>query len=337
MMTSSKNRTRRSGHSFWQGRKCVVTGGAGFIGSHLVGELVRIGARVTVVDDLSTGKRANLDGARGVRLVHADINGAGVMRRTLAGADTVFHLAAVASVQRSIEDSAGTHEVNVTGTLKVFAEAVKACVRKVVYASSAAVYGDADASSPIGEGDERKTLSFYAEHKAINERYARLCGDLYGLKTAGLRFFNVYGPRQDPSSPYSGVISIFAAKMAAGEPPVVFGDGGQTRDFVFASDAVQRLLLAGRLERSTGRVYNVAMGRPMSVNQLAACMATVMGCKLKPIHRPARPGDIRRSRASIRRIVRELGYRPLVRIEAGLEVTARWSQAQFAGAKYNQV
>ncbi|MBP9733232.1 MAG: NAD-dependent epimerase/dehydratase family protein [Candidatus Omnitrophica bacterium] len=333
MKRLSENILQGSAARFWRGRKCVVTGGAGFIGSHLVCELVRLGARVTVVDDLSTGKRSNLAGAPGVRLIRADINGSGVMQKALAGSDTVFHLAAVASVQQSIEDPIGTHEVNATGALRVFAEAAKAGARKVVYASSAAVYGDADASRPLREEDAGTTLSFYAEHKALNERYARLCGKMYGLRTAGLRFFNVYGPRQDPSSPYSGVISIFTSKMAAGETPLIFGDGGQTRDFVFVADVVQALLLAAGLERSTGRVYNVASGRPMSVNQLAARIAAVLEKNIKPLHKPARAGDIRHSQASIARITRELGYRPRVKSEDGLRITVEWAKGSIKGMK----
>ncbi len=323
-----------SSDHFWKGTKCVVTGGAGFIGSHLTEALARNGARVTVVDDLSTGKRANLDGIRGVRFVRADMNAPGVLKKAFRGASAVFHLAAVASVQRSIDDPVGTHEVNATGALRVFAEAGKAGVRKVVYASSAAVYGDADASRPLKEEDGGNTLSFYAEHKALNERYARLCGKLYGLKTAGLRFFNVYGPRQDPSSPYSGVISIFAAKMAAGETPVIFGDGGQTRDFVFVTDVVQALMLAARSERSAGRVYNVASGKPMTVNQLAERIARALGKKIVPQHLPARAGDIRHSQASIARISKELGYRSRVSAEDGLRLTVEWAQALPKGKQH---
>ena len=294
----------------------VVTGGAGFIGSHLVDALLARGDSVRVVDDLSTGKRTNLDPR--ATLLQGDICDAALLARALDGAAGCFHLAAVASVARANEDWVGTHRVNLTGTITVL-DACRAGHLPVVYASSAAVYGDvgdaiADESMPCAP------MTAYGADKLGSEQHARVGWGVHGVASFGMRFFNVYGPRQDPASPYSGVISIFAARVLAGQPVCVHGDGGQTRDFVFVSDVVAHLLAAmAHAARHPGAfIGNVCTGRETSVATLAETLGAVCGLPARVERGPARPGDIRRSVGSATRISALLGLSAGVMLADGL-------------------
>jgi UDP-glucose 4-epimerase len=294
----------------------VVTGGAGFIGSHLADALLAEGHAVRVLDDLSTGKRANLD-ARAV-FCEADICDAAALRAALEGADGCFHLAAVASVQRANEDWAGTHRVNQTGSIAVL-DACRGAGLPVVYASSAAVYGDTG-GAVAHEGLSCRPLTAYGADKYGSELHAAVGWGVHGVPSFGLRFFNVFGPRQDPVSPYSGVISIFAGRIARGEAVTLHGDGGQTRDFVYVADVVAHLRAAmGFLAGQPGAwVSNVCTGVETSVLGLAESLGRVFGVGLAIAHGPARAGDIRRSVGSAERAVELLGVRAGVGLEEGL-------------------
>jgi UDP-glucose 4-epimerase len=269
----------------------LVTGGAGFIGSHLCEALLARGDAVRVLDDLSTGKRANLPSE--AMLIEGDAADPIAVRDALEGAAGCFHLAAIASVERGVTDWLGTHRANLTGAITVF-DAARATRIPVVYASSAAVYGDA-ATIPIVEATERRPLSAYGADKLGCELHARVASHVHGIPTVGLRFFNVYGPRQDPRSPYSGVISIFCERIRQGGSIDVFGDGGQTRDFVYVADVVTALLAAARLAPAGAPVFNVCTGVATSVLDLARNVAELAGTRLDVRHRPPRAGEIRHS------------------------------------------
>jgi UDP-glucose 4-epimerase len=297
---------------------CLVTGGAGFIGSHLVAALTASGRRVRVLDDFSTGRRENLDGIRPApEVVNGDVADPEAVAAAVAGASVVFHLAAVASVQRSVEDPATTHRVCATGTLHVLDAARRAGVRRVVYAASSSCYG-----VPLGrvqtEDDPLRPLSPYAAAKLAGEMYARSFAACYALETVCLRFFNIFGPRQRADSPYSGVIARFAAAMTAGRRPVVFGDGGQTRDFTHVADAVQALTRAASAPVAAGHAYNIGAGRAVSLLELIAQSNRLLGADLAPEFRPVRSGDVRHSCADIARARADLGYVPGVALEEGL-------------------
>jgi UDP-glucose 4-epimerase len=302
----------------------LVTGGAGFIGSHLVEALTKAGAAVRVLDDFSTGLRENL-----ARLTPApevfdgDVADAAAVGPAVAGADVVFHLAALASVQKSVEAPAETHRVCATGTLTVLDAARRAGVRRVVYAASSSAYG-----LPTGavqtEDEPLRPLSPYAAAKLAGELYCQAFTASYGLETVRLRFFNIFGPRQRADSPYSGVIALFADAMAAGRAPTVFGDGLQTRDFTHVADVVQALTLAAEAPAAFGEVYNVGAGRSVSLLDLVAALNRILGTQIIAQHAPPRVGDVRHSRADISRARRELGYEPRVPFEDGLAETLRW-------------
>ena len=301
-----------------------VSGGAGFIGSHLCHALIAHGGRVRVLDDLSTGKRTNLPD--GVELVIGDAADPEVVRSVTEGVDGCFHLAAIASVQRGIDDWLATHRANLTATITLF-DAVRRLPTKppVVYASSAAVYGDVD--PPIAEGAECRPLSAYGADKYGCELHARVASHVHGVPTVGLRFFNVYGPRQDPSSPYSGVISIFCNRLRRGEPIDVFGDGEQTRDFVFVADVVAALLAAMDGRPPGAPVFNVCTGKPTSVLDLARTIAGLAGTGLEVRHRPARSGEIRHSTGSPERARAALGLAEPLPLRDGLAHTLDWLNA----------
>ena len=269
----------------------LVTGGAGFIGSHLCEALLARGEAVRVLDDLSTGKRENLP--PGAALIEGDVADPATVRGALDGVAGCFHLAAIASVERGVTDWLGTHRANLTGAITVF-DAARLARTPVVYASSAAVYGDA-ATVPITEAAERRPLSAYGADKLGCELHARVASHVHGIPTVGLRFFNVYGPRQDPRSPYSGVISIFCERIRRGAPIDIFGDGGQTRDFVYVADVVAALLAAMRLAPPDAPVFNVCTGSATSVLHLARTIADLTGTPLDAHHRPPRAGEIRHS------------------------------------------
>ncbi|MBN64554.1 MAG: LPS biosynthesis protein WbpP [Gemmatimonadetes bacterium] len=305
----------------------LVTGGAGFIGSHLCRRLLASGCAVRVLDDLSSGRRENLAALDGeVDLVEGDLRDEALVSAALAGVDYVLHHAAVASVQTSIERPRFEQEVNAVGTLQLFEAARRAGVRRVVFAASAASYGK-DPTAPKREEMLPAPESPYAISKIAGEYYARVYSSLYGLEVVCLRYFNVFGPRQDPSSPYSGVISIFAERMLAGAAPTVFGDGGQSRDFVYVDNVVEANMRACTTPGIAGRVYNIGCGRSASLLELVAALNRVLGTAIEPEFAPARPGDVRISLADITRAQRELGYEPVVHFEEGLEQTLAWMRA----------
>jgi UDP-glucose 4-epimerase len=295
----------------------LVTGGAGFIGSHIAEALLAEGHAVRVLDNLSSGHEENLDGLA-VEFVRGDIRDLAAVRAAAAGVDGVFHEAALVSVPESVEKPVENHEINVTGTLNVLVAAREAGVRRLVLASSAAVYGE-NPELPKREDMLPEPVSPYALGKIAGEYYLRVFADLYGVETAALRYFNVYGPRQDPRSMYSGVISKFADVLAAGDTPTIFGDGGQTRDFVFVKDVVRANLLAMRSARAgKGEVFNVGTGRKTSLLELLDALSGIFGRKTEPKFAPPRAGDIRHSVADISRAGEILGYRPQTALAEGL-------------------
>lgn len=291
----------------------LVTGGAGFIGSHLANALLAKGHAVTVLDDLSTGHRHNLPPR--ARLVVGDIQDAPLVERLMAAADGCFHLAAIASVQRSVEDWAGTHRVNLTGTINIL-DAARARRVPVVYASSAAIYGD-QVQFPIRETAPRAPTTAYGADKLGCELHAAVAGG-FGVPTAGLRFFNVYGPRQDPRSPYSGVISIFADRLSRGLPITIFGDGNQVRDFVHVSDVVRHLVAAMRIASPQAPVFNVCTGQPTSIQALAGTLRELLRTPSEIRWADARPGDIRASLGCPKAATAALDVAATVSIEDGL-------------------
>ncbi len=305
---------------------CLVTGGAGFIGSHLVEELTRRGRRVRVLDNFSTGLRANLDHIKPApEVVEGDLADPDTVARAAAGAAVVYHLGALASVARSVERPADTHRACATGTLVVLDAARRAGARRLVYAASSSAYGGAEA----GAEGQPETLpldpqSPYAAAKLAGELYCQAFARTYGLETVRVRFFNIFGPRQRADSPYSGVIALFIAAMSRGERPTVFGDGSQSRDFTYVANAVQALTRAAETPGVSGRVYNVGTGRSITLLELVTALNRLLGTNLEPQFGPPRTGDVRFSRADIRRARAELGYDPNVTFEEGLEHTLRW-------------
>jgi nucleoside-diphosphate-sugar epimerase len=301
----------------------VVTGGAGFIGSHLVEALVRRGSRVRVVDSLVTGHTRNLEHLDGIEFLHGDLADFDVARRALDGATYVFHQAAIPSVPRSVRDPIESHRANVDATLNVLVAARDAGVTRVVYAASSSVYGNSD-TLPKHEDLPPSPLSPYALQKLIGEDYMRLFFELYGLETVAIRYFNVFGPRQDPSSPYSGVISLFITALLSGERPTIYGDGEQTRDFTYVANVVDGVLRAAEAPDAAGRVINVATGTRISLNALLETLARILGVSADARHVEPRAGDVRDSQADIRRARALLGYEPKVGLEEGLRETIAW-------------
>lgn len=301
----------------------LVTGGAGFIGSHLVEALVERGGRVTVLDDLSAGSERNLERVRPrVRFVKGDIRDPEACRDAVEGARFVFHEAARGSVPRSMADPSGTIDVNVRGTATLFAACRDAGVPAVVYASSSSVYGDSLAL-PKREGGEGRPLSPYALSKVMNEQLADVFGRCYGIRFIGLRYFNVFGPRQNPDGPYAAVVPRFITAVRRGEAPVIFGDGEQSRDFTFVSDVVNaNLLAAGAAAGSWGRAYNVAPGGRTTVNALARAIVSACGASVEPRHAPPRPGDIVHSCADSTAATAAFGFRATVSLEDGVRCLA---------------
>lgn len=300
--------------------KVLVTGGCGFIGSHLCEALIGLGHQVRILDDLSTGKLANQ--VRGSEFLRGSVIDPTDVARAMQSVDACFHLAAVASVQRGTEAWAETHRVNLSGTINVF-DAARDRAVPVVYASSAAVYGAPD-RSPLTEESRLQPLSAYGADKLGCEQHARVAGVVHGVPTFGLRFFNVFGPRQDPHSPYSGVISIFCERLAQGRPVQLHGDGGQTRDFVHVTDVVRALLAAWTRASVEAPVVNVCTGRPTSVRDLADTIAGLLGRQAAIQPSPARAGDIRESLGSTTRLQAELGVRSVVTLTEGLAGILAW-------------
>lgn len=301
--------------------RCLVTGGAGFIGSHLIDALVADGKSVRVLDDFSSGKTANLaHAAAHIELIHGSITDPAVVRQAVAGCDVVYHLAAVASVVRSVENPLLSHEVCATGTLHVLDAARQLGTRRVIFAASSSAYGDQSGAAQ-SEDDPLMPLSPYAAAKLASEHYCTAFTKVYGLETARLRFFNVFGPRQDARSPYSGVIALFIAAMTQGKAPVIFGDGLQSRDFVYISNVVQALRLAADSSTAIGNVYNIATGQSTTILELVQHLNDLLKTNIQPVLQPPRPGDVRMSQASIRRAQTDLGYHPAVSFRDGLAKT----------------
>lgn len=303
----------------FRGVAVLVTGGAGFIGSHLVDALVERGARVTVLDDLSNGHERNLERVLGaIRFVRGDIRDADVCRDAVAGAAFVFHQAARGSVPRSMADPVGTIDVNVRGTAAVFTACRDANVGAVVFASSSSVYGDT-AVSPKKEGREGAPMSPYALSKVMDEQLAATFARCYGMKLMGLRYFNVYGPRQDPNGPYAAAVPRFFAALRQGQAPVIYGDGEQSRDFTFVSDVVRaNLLAAGAPGEAWGRSYNVARGSAVTVNALARSIGEACGATREPAYAPPRQGDVLHSCADPSAADSAFGFRAEVPFDEGI-------------------
>lgn len=298
--------------------KALVTGGAGFIGSHLVDTLVQMGEEVVVLDNLATGNPDNWAHPRYVQFIRGDIRDLNALYRAMDGVDVVYHQAAIPSVPRSVSDPVTCHEVNVTGTFNVLLAARDAGVRRVVYASSSSIYGDT-VELPKRESMTPKPLSPYAAAKLAGEHYARLFTQLYGLETVGLRYFNVFGPRQNPNSEYAAAIPKFVSRILAGEAPVIYGDGEQTRDFTAVQNVVQANLGAGRASSAAaGKAYNIGCGERISLNELLRVINRLAGRNVQPEYVPARAGDVRDSLADITAARRDLGFEPRVRLEEGL-------------------
>jgi UDP-glucose 4-epimerase len=297
----------------------LVTGGAGFIGSHLVEALVNRGDSVRILDDFSTGKWENLISvARQVDIIEGDVRDEATVRRSVIGVDFVFHQAAIAAVPRSMKDPIETHAINATGTLNVLVAARDANVRRLLFASTCAVYGD----NPILPKREEmcpEPKSPYAVSKLTGEGYCRVFNEAFGLETIVLRYFNVFGPRQDPTSPYSNVISIFIDKMMHGDPPTIFGDGQQTRDFVYVSDVVRANLLAVEAPVSARRIFNIGRGKVINLLELAEILTKIMGTDFLPRHAPPRSGgEIMHSCSDPSLAQQAFGWRAETGIEAGL-------------------
>lgn len=309
----------------------LVTGGAGFIGSHLAEELVRRGHTVRVADALITGKRSNLDHLPQVEFLEGDLADLTFARRAVAGVEVVLHQAAIPSVPRSVSDPITSHRANVDGTLNVLVAAHDARVRRVLFAASSAAYGNT-LTLPKHEEMPNDPLSPYALQKVVGEQYLRMFTRLYGLETVSLRYFNVFGPRQDPSSAYSGVISVFATALLDGRAPTIYGDGEQTRDFTYVSDVVDGVLRACDAPEANGEVINVAAGGRISLNLLFETMKQLVGSHVTPTYAPARDGDVRDSQADIGKARRLLAFEPRVSLEEGLRRTVDWYRSSRAEA-----
>lgn len=303
----------------------LVTGGAGFIGSHLVHALVEKGDTVRVLDNLSTGNEENLQGLA-VDLTVGDIRDAHLVRDVCDGVNRVFHLAASVSVAASMTEPIQYYDVNLLGSINVLWAAAQAGVRRVILASSAAVYGKTD--GVVDEEMEKQPLSPYADAKLAMEGAARTFSTAYGLPTVALRFFNAYGPRQSPDSPYAAVIPLFIQAMARGEAAKIEGDGKQSRDFVFIGDIVQALLLASERERAIGGVFNVGGGRSVTILELAQTLQQILPDAPPPIHVEPRAGDVRYSEANIKKVQAALEYRPNTDLIEGLGITVQWIRSQ---------
>lgn len=301
--------------------RCLVTGGAGFIGSHLVDSLVADGMDVRVLDDLSTGNLGNLASVgRRVEVIRGSVADPTAAVRAVEGCEVVYHLAALASVTKSVETPALSHDICATGTLHILDAARRANVRRVVFAGSSSAYGDQPGDART-EDDALLPLSPYAAAKLAGEHYCQAFTSVYGLETVRLRFFNVFGPRQDAKSPYSGVIALFIAAMSQGKTPTIFGDGLQARDFVYVANVVQALRRAAGTPSASGRVYNIGMGQGITLLDLVRHLNEILGTKIEPIHQPPRAGDVRISQADVSRAECELGYRPTVSFRDGLALT----------------
>lgn len=311
--------------------KVLVTGGAGFIGGHLIDALLAQNAEVRVIDNFSTGKRENIDRVRDrIDFIEADICDPEAIARAVHGVELVFHEAAIPSVSRSVADPVASNQANVGGTVSVLNAARLAGVRKLVYAASSSAYGDTPTLPKI-ETMTPRPMSPYAISKLAGEQYVTVFGKLYGFETVSLRYFNVFGPRQDPKSEYAAVIPRFVTTILAGQRPVIFGDGEQTRDFCFIENTVSANLLAAKAT-THGEVVNVACGARVSLNALIGLINAELGTDVKPEYAPGRPGDVRDSLADITAAQKLLGYEVLFDLRAGLKKAIDWYRANPVGA-----
>ncbi len=311
----------------------LVTGGAGFIGSHLVGRLLREGGGVRVLDNLSTGKRENLGEWEGAfDFLEADLCDPEAVAEAVEGVDFILHQAALPSVARSLEDPLLSHRANTLGTLNLLYAARKAGVKRLIYAGSSSIYGDS--GGPLkDESLAPNPLSPYGVAKASAECYCRVYARLYGLETVSLRYFNVFGPRQDPDSPYAAVVPAFMRALFDGEPPVVFGDGLQSRDFTYVENVVEGNLLALRAPKIGGEVFNIATGESHNVLELLGGLEEIFSSRAEHRFAPPRSGEVRHSRADISKARRILGYRPVVTFREGLARTASWYLQEIGGGR----
>jgi UDP-glucose 4-epimerase len=310
----------------------LVTGGAGFIGSNTVDELVRRGHSVVVLDDLSSGKEENLGDVRNkITFIKGSITDIEVVRKAMHEAEYVLHLAARTSVPRSVKDPIETNKINIDGTLNVLVAAKELKVKRVVFAASSSAYGETP-TLPKVETMQPQPISPYGVTKYVGELYGQTFGRCYGLENVSLRYFNIFGPRQDPSSPYSGVLAKFCTAFLEETQPVVFGDGEQTRDFTYVDNAVQANLLACEAPNVSGKVFNVGCAARISLNEVLHALAKITGKPLEAKHEPARDGDIRDSLADISQAKEFLGYNPQVSFEDGLSRTLEWYRASQSKA-----
>jgi UDP-glucose 4-epimerase len=308
--------------------KALVTGGAGFIGSHVTERLLREGYDVRVLDNFSTGRRENLlEIAGDVELVEGDIQSYESAHAAVRGCDVVVHQAALPSVPRSVQDPLTSNASNVIGTLNVLLAARDSDVGRVIYASSSSVYGP-DETLPKSEDLPAAPISPYAVAKLAGEGYCRSFWQVYGLETVALRYFNVFGPRQDPLSQYAAVIPSFIDAFLTDQAPTVYGDGTQTRDFTYIGNVVEGTMLALRAEDVAGKVFNIACGEQVSVNRLIEELRAITGKEIEPLYAPGRPGEVVHSHADVSRAERELGYRPAIGLEEGLRLTTTYFESR---------
>lgn len=306
-------------------RRVLVTGGAGFIGSHLTEALLELDADVTVFDDLSGGAAANLPTATNLKLIHGSVLDEAAVANAVAGVDTIFHLAARVSVPQSVTDPKAYHDVNATGTVNVLEAARKGGVRRLVYSASSSAYGNA-LELPKVETMAERPQSPYAAAKLVGEQYVRAYASCYDLDAISLRYFNIFGPRQNPHSPYSGVIAAFSKMILAGEPPRITGDGSASRDFTYVHNVVHaNLLAATHGPRLGGDVVNIALGQQRTILELAVAMLRMFDrTDLKPVFAPERPGDVAHSLADLTHATKVIGFKPIVGFEEGLAATCAW-------------
>ena len=305
----------------------LVTGGAGFIGSHLAEELLSRGHQVRIVDSLITGKRRNLEAVKGADFLEGDLADLDVARRAVEGMEFVLHQAAIPSVPRSVKDPLTSHRANIDASMNVLIAARDAGVKRLVYAGSSSAYGDTE-TLPKREDMPTRPLSPYALQKLVVEQYGQMFTRLYGFETVTTRYFNVFGPRQDPGSPYSGVISLFSTALLAGRQPLIYGDGEQTRDFTYVKNVVDGVLRACEAPDVAGEVINVATGGRISLNELLRTMNRILGTDIQAIYLDVRAGDVRDSQADVTKARRLLGYEPLVTFDEGLRHTIEWCREE---------
>jgi len=302
----------------------LVTGGAGFIGSNIIEELLKRGERVRVLDNFSTGRKENLSRVMShIELIEGDLRNFESAKRAVDGVDYILHQAALPSVSRSVLDPKASNEANVSGTVNLLTAAKESSVKRVVYASSSSIYGDTPTLPKI-ESMTPNPRSPYAVSKLAAEFYCRVFHSIYGLETVALRYFNIFGPRQDPNSQYAAAIPLFIRAMMKGEKPTIFGDGSQSRDFTYVANAVRANLLAARAPQASGRIFNIACGERFSLNELIKKLNWILGTEINPLHAESRIGDIKHSLADISQARQILGYEPLINFEEGLSKTVEW-------------